>query len=122
MPERIATTEEYPSEAQGIDPIRSAFEAYLDAHFGRRDRKVVDTMLSTQVTGYGTGRDESTFGDLSMRELFERDFAAAPDGDIIGHTLGWTVAIKERDLTLGRDQQAGTAVTIQRKGWVALCL
>ena len=79
MPERIATTEEYPSEAQGIDPIRSAFEAYLDAHFGRRDRKVVDTMLSTQVTGYGTGRDESTFGDLSMRELFERDFAAAPN-------------------------------------------
>lgn len=79
MPKSTAIVEEHPSDAEDIEPIRSAFDAYLDAYFTRRDGKAVDGMLSRRVTGYGTGRDETTFGELSMRDLFERDLASAPN-------------------------------------------
>jgi diguanylate cyclase (GGDEF)-like protein len=59
--------------------LQAAFEAFLEAHFIRRDKTVVDTLLDPSVTGFGTSRTESTFGDMTLQELFARDLADAPE-------------------------------------------
>lgn len=43
--------------------IQTVFEAYLEAYFTRRDQLAIDSMLGPKVTGFGTGRSESTFND-----------------------------------------------------------
>lgn len=59
--------------------LQAAFEIFLSAHFTRRDKAVVDSLLDPAVTGFGTSRTESTFGDLTLHELFARDLANAPE-------------------------------------------
>lgn len=41
--------------------IQTVFEAYLAAYFTWRDQLAVDSMLDPKVTGFGTGRSESSF-------------------------------------------------------------
>lgn len=67
------------SDTSTTAALRDAFETFLAAHFARRDQGVVDTLFDPAVTGFGTGRTESTFGDLTLQELFARDLAGAPD-------------------------------------------
>lgn len=59
--------------------LQAAFETFLTAHFTRRDKTVIDTLLDPSVTGFGTSRTETTFGDMSLQALFARDLADAPE-------------------------------------------
>jgi len=66
-------------DIQLVNDIRSAFEAYLAAYFTRRDPEAVFPFLHESITGFGTGRSESTFKDTTLRELFFRDLQGAPE-------------------------------------------
>lgn len=59
--------------------LQAAFETFLEAHFTRRDTTVAETLFDPSVTGFGTSRTESTFGDMTLQDLFARDLADAPE-------------------------------------------
>lgn len=58
--------------------MHDIFHQYLE-YYAQRDSKGLKTILSSYISGIGTGKDENTLGDLSFIDLYERDFSQIPN-------------------------------------------
>lgn len=64
---------------QNMEEINSAFYKYLDIYFKERDLEKTLSMLSPNITGYGTGFDEKSYNHKDFTKLYERDITQAPN-------------------------------------------
>jgi diguanylate cyclase (GGDEF)-like protein len=68
---------------KSTDQIRKELEhqfiVYLETYFVARDVEGTFSLLSTGVTGFGTGLDEKGYTQEDFKKLYLRDFEQAPD-------------------------------------------